>query len=83
MKKGGIVGLGDMGIGMAKNLLKNGFELTGYDLREDSRNELAQLGGKPAANCREGALNSAAVFVIVLNVNQVSCVVLGEYALLE
>ena len=27
MKKVGIVGLGDMGIGMAKNLVKNGFEL--------------------------------------------------------
>ena len=37
MKRVGIVGLGDMGIGLAKNLLKNGFELTGFDLREDRR----------------------------------------------
>ena len=35
MKKVGLVGIGDMGIGMAKNILKNGFELTGYDLREE------------------------------------------------
>ena len=34
MKKVGLIGLGDMGIGMAQNILKNGFELTGFDLRE-------------------------------------------------
>ena len=33
MKKVGIVGLGDMGIGMAKNIVDNGFDLIGYDLR--------------------------------------------------
>jgi len=27
----GIIGLGDMGIGMAKNIIKNGFNLVGYD----------------------------------------------------
>ncbi|UCE06832.1 MAG: NAD(P)-dependent oxidoreductase [bacterium] len=83
MKKVGIVGLGDMGIGMAKNLLKNGFELTGYDLREDRRNALTQLGGKPASNCREVALNSDVVFIMVLNGKQVQDVVLGDAGLLE
>ena len=37
MKKVGIVGLGDMGIGMASNILKTGFELTGFDLRAERR----------------------------------------------
>ena len=32
MRKVGFVGPGDMGIGMAKNLLKNGFELTDEDI---------------------------------------------------
>ncbi|GAH83417.1 unnamed protein product, partial [marine sediment metagenome] len=31
MKQVGIIGLGDMGIGMAKNIIKNGFDLVGYD----------------------------------------------------
>lgn len=83
MRKVGIVGLGDMGIGMAKNLLKQGFELTGYDLREERLKELAQLGGKPAANCREVAENSDTVFVMVLNGQQVKQVVLGETGLLK
>ncbi|MFQ5751580.1 MAG: NAD(P)-dependent oxidoreductase, partial [bacterium] len=83
MKKVSIVGLGDMGIGMAKNLLKNGFELTGYDLRKERLQELAQLGGKPAASCRQVAENSDAVFVMVLNGQQVKEVVLGETGLLQ
>ena len=83
MKKVGFVGLGNMGIGMAKNLLKNGFELTGYDLREERLKELSRLGGKPVANCREVAENSEAVFVMVLNGKQVKEVVLGEQGLLE
>ena len=82
MKKVGFVGLGNMGIGMAKNLLKNGFELTGYDLREERLKELSSLGGKPAANCREVAEHSDAVFVMVLNGNQVKEVVLSEQGLL-
>ena len=83
MKKVGFVGLGNMGIEMSKNLLKNGFELIGYDLREERLKELSRLGGKPAANCREVAENSEAVFVMVLNGEQVKEVVLGEQGLLE
>ena len=83
MKKVGLVGLGDMGIGMAQNILKNGFELTGFDLREERLQELAKLGGKPAVSCREVAENSDAVFVMVLNGKQVQDVILGEQGLLE
>ena len=32
MKKVGVVGLGDMGSGLAKNLLLNGIDTFGYDL---------------------------------------------------
>jgi putative dehydrogenase len=83
MKKVGIVGLGDMGIGMAANLLKNGFELSGYDIREGRLNEFAALGGKSVSNCREVAENSDAVFIMVLNGQQVKDVVLGENGLLK
>ncbi|MGD8882416.1 MAG: NAD(P)-binding domain-containing protein, partial [Desulfobacterales bacterium] len=83
MKKIGLVGLGDMGIGMAKNILGHGFELTGYDLREERRQALAELGGKPAEGVREVAENSDAVFIMVLNGPQVKDVVLGEYGFLD
>lgn len=83
MKKVGIVGLGDMGIGMANNLLKNGFELTGFDLREERLKEFVKSGGKAAVNCREVAENADVVFVMVLNGQQVKDVVLGETGLME
>ncbi|UCF99445.1 MAG: NAD(P)-dependent oxidoreductase [Spirochaetaceae bacterium] len=83
MKRVGIVGLGDMGIGLAKNLLKSGFDLTGFDIREDRRQQLVDLGGKAAGNCREVAAAAVAVFVMVLNGDQVKEVILGESGLLE
>jgi 3-hydroxyisobutyrate dehydrogenase-like beta-hydroxyacid dehydrogenase len=83
MKKVGFVGLGDMGIGMAKNLLKNGFELSGYDVLEERMQAFVQLGGKPASNCREVAENSDTVFVMVLNGQQVKDVILGNLCLME
>lgn len=72
-----------MGIGMAGNILKNGFELTGFDLREERLKMLSELGGKPASSPREVAENSDAVFVMVLNGDQVKQVVSGENGLLE
>ncbi len=83
MKKVGIVGLGDMGIGMAKNLIKNGFELYGYDLRSEKLKELADLGGKPVENSQQVAENSETVFIMVLNGQQVKDVILGETGLLK
>ncbi len=83
MKKIGIVGLGDMGIGMAKNIVNNGFDLIGYDLRPERLELLSQLGGKPAASCREVGENANIVFVMVLNGKQVHDVVLGSTGLIE
>lgn len=83
MKNIGIIGLGNMGIGMAANLLKNGFQLSGFDLREDRLKKLERLGGEPAGTCQEVAENSDIVFIMVLNGQQVKEVVLGETGLLK
>ncbi len=83
MKKVGFVGLGDMGIGLTKNLLNNKFEVTGYDIREERVKELVKQGGKPAVNCLEVAENSDVIFVMVLNGQQVKEVVFGKNGLLE
>jgi putative dehydrogenase len=83
MKRVGIVGLGDMGIGLAKNVLKKGFALTGYDVRQDRREQLSELGGKAVTNCREVAENSEVVLVMVFNGDQVKEVILGKNGLLQ
>ncbi len=83
MKRVGIVGLGDMGMGMAKNLLESGFSLTGFDLRESRRVDLEEAGGSRAESSRQVGEQSDVVFVMVLNGDQVKQVVLGADGLLE
>ncbi len=43
----GIIGLGQMGGAIANNLVKNGFDVSGYDLREEARDQLSENGGSP------------------------------------
>lgn len=83
MKRIGIIGLGDMGLAMARNIIKSGFELTGFDLREERRKQLEATGGQSAGSAAEVGANADAVFVMVLNGQQVSTVVTGEHGLLE
>lgn len=53
MRRVGIIGLGDMGIGMARNIIKKGFDLVGYDLRDERLRILETLGGKGASSPQE------------------------------
>jgi L-threonate 2-dehydrogenase len=83
MKRIGLIGLGDMGMGLAKNILKRGYELTGYDVRQDRLTQFVQLGGKAASDCQEVGAQAEAVFVMVLNGDQVKEVTLGARGLLN
>ncbi|MGB5817521.1 MAG: NAD(P)-binding domain-containing protein, partial [Thermoanaerobaculia bacterium] len=83
MKRIGIIGLGSMGLAMAKNIIDSGFELTGFDLRQESLRLLEAAGGKPAGSAADVGANADVVFVMVLNGSQVREVVAGENGLLE
>ena len=83
MRRIGIIGLGDMGMGMARNLIKNGFPLVGYDLRDSRLAELEREGGTRAISCREVGESSDAVFVMVLNGDQVKEAIFGDDGLAE
>ena len=65
MKNTAVVGLGNMGIGLAKNLLAAGFPARGYDISAERLNMLAELGGNPAASLDDLA-GADAVFVMVM-----------------
>ena len=82
-KRVGLIGLGDMGIGMAKNIVENGFELSGFDLRAERLTMLEELGGKAATSPQEVGANADAVFIMVMNGQQVDSVVNGEDGLLQ
>lgn len=79
--RAGVIGLGDMGSGLAKNLIANGFEVTGFDLSEARMAAFRDMGGLPAASVAEIGANSDAVFVMVMNGDQAKSVILGDAGL--
>jgi 3-hydroxyisobutyrate dehydrogenase len=49
----GIIGLGQMGSGIAVNLVRAGYSVTGYDLKADAIQRLVEAGGRSAENGEE------------------------------
>ena len=78
------IGLGRMGLPMAKNLVAAGFEVTGYDRSEAACASFAEAGGKTAASAR-GAAAGAGVVITMLPTSAIvaSCLVGEEDALAE
>jgi 3-hydroxyisobutyrate dehydrogenase len=65
MAKVGFIGLGNMGMPMAQNLLKAGYEVTGFDLNADATQLLAANGGT-SANSVADACKAAEVVITML-----------------
>lgn len=78
MLRAGVIGLGDMGSGLARNLIKNGFETSGFDLSEERMAAFTAFGGKAAGSVADVAANADVVYVMVMNGNQAKAVILGE-----
>ena len=83
MERVGIIGLGNMGMGMANNLLQSGYSLTAHDIRKKPLQEISRLGAQTATSAKEVGEHADAVFVMVLNGPQVESVVSGEQGLLQ
>ena len=75
MKKVGIIGLGNMGMGMAKNLIKSGFSVIGFDLDDKRLLKLKENGGSTTTSTVQVGEETDAVFVMVMNGEQVKAVV--------
>jgi 3-hydroxyisobutyrate dehydrogenase-like beta-hydroxyacid dehydrogenase len=67
MRKIGIIGLGDMGSGMARNLLKAGFEVAGFDRNQSRCDAFAAMGGSVTASAAEAGREADAVIVMVMD----------------
>ena len=79
----GVIGLGDMGSGLAKNLLANGFAVTGRDLLDHRVAAFRDMGGTEASSSAEVGAASEAVFVMVMNGDQAKEVILGPEGLVS
>jgi 3-hydroxyisobutyrate dehydrogenase len=65
MAKIGFIGLGNMGLPMAENLLKAGHAVAGFDLNEDAVARLAAVGGMPAHSIGEACASADAVITML------------------
>lgn len=75
MKKVGVIGLGNMGMGMAKNLIKSGFSVIGFDLDDKRLLKLKENGGSTATSTVQVGEETDVVFIMVMNGKQVKAVV--------
>ena len=74
----GFVGLGAMGAGMAKSLLRAGFSVAGYDLSAAALQSLEAAGGRAATSPADAAKGAKLLVVMVANSAQVEAVLSGD-----
>ena len=74
----GFIGLGAMGMGMAKSLLRAGFTVQGYDINPAAVAAFAEAGGRGATTVAEAATGADVLIVVVLNADQVTDVLFGK-----
>jgi 3-hydroxyisobutyrate dehydrogenase-like beta-hydroxyacid dehydrogenase len=71
------VGLGDMGLGMATCLVKAGFEVAGFDLRQERLAQFTAAGGHAAPSAQAAAVGAEAAVVIPFDGPQTEDILLG------
>jgi len=74
----GVIGLGSMGMGVARTLVSKGFPTHAFDIRAAARNAITKAGGTAHRNPAELAEQCDIVIVLVVNANQTSDVLLGK-----
>ncbi|QEN16213.1 NAD(P)-dependent oxidoreductase [Mycolicibacterium sp. ELW1] len=73
----GVIGLGNMGAGMAANLIKAGHDVTVYNRSRAKVDELASVGARPADSV-SGACRGEVVLTMLANDDAVTAVTFGD-----
>ena len=79
----GLVGIGIMGTAYGNNLIEAGFEVAGFDVDSDRREELRAGGGNPLGSAAAVAGNSDVVLIALPSTAALTAAVEGEGGLLE
>lgn len=77
----GVIGLGNMGYGMALNLLAGGYPVVAYDIRPEPVAALVAAGASAAASPEAVAAVADPIIVMVLTFAQMEAVALGAAGL--
>lgn len=70
----GFIGLGSMGLPMAKNLAARGFRVQGFDIRPAALDALSAAGGLPASSAADVAVGADAYVLMVVNAAQAEAI---------
>jgi len=73
----GFVGLGSIGLPMAKNLVKAGYIVRGYDIDQQAVDALSAAGGVAVGSVAEAATGVDAFLLVVVNAQQIEDVLYG------
>ena len=77
------IGLGNMGLPMAMNLLKNGHSVTGFDLAEDQVKILTNAGGKSTSDINKTIQTSDAVIAMLPSGKIVKSIFFGDNGIIN
>jgi 3-hydroxyisobutyrate dehydrogenase len=78
MAKVAFIGLGNMGLPMAQNLIKAGHAVTGFDVSHQAAQRLTAAGGTPAASAKAAAAGAEVVITMLPAGEHVREVYLGR-----
>lgn len=81
MTRLGFIGLGSMGMPMAANLIKAGFDVVGFDARTEAIDAFVAMGGQRAATIADASAGVDALVLMVVNVQQAEAILLDGGAL--
>jgi 3-hydroxyisobutyrate dehydrogenase-like beta-hydroxyacid dehydrogenase len=79
----GFIGLGQMGFGMARNLLGAGYDVLAYDVTAEPLTRFTAQGGRAARHPAQIGAECQQVMIMVVSAEQVAAVMSGQDGLLQ
>jgi 3-hydroxyisobutyrate dehydrogenase-like beta-hydroxyacid dehydrogenase len=83
IRRVGLIGLGKMGLPMARHLVKRGFTVAGFDITEGAMEGAAEVGVQTALSPQAVAAASDLVIIVVGFDQEVEAVIFGERGVLS
>lgn len=73
-----VIGLGSMGLGMARSLIRASFDVSGCDISDEAVASLVAAGGRPFSSPAAAVSRADIVVVVVVNAAQTETVLFGD-----
>jgi len=74
----GVIGLGSMGLGMARSIANRAIRVRGYDVKRGAIAKLVEGGGAAAGNAADAAKDADILVVVVVNAAQTNSVLFED-----